>query len=162
MDTYLKGKVRLVIYPAEGKNSKGVTVGHIYVDGGPEAFEVTGGLAKSGLEPGGHRSGITPPGRYVLDHAEHHTTRNWPASVVPWGAKLRERNEIVEYEMGGAWRAASGPHGSVTFANVIWYHRSRKHITVDSASRRARQMFYDENGELMSEWLWNDFGQWSW
>lgn len=157
------GTVRLVIYPAEHKNAKGVTVGHIYVNDGDESFEVAGGRSGSStIEPGGHRAGITPPGRYVLDHAEQHTTRNWPGSVVPWGAKLRERNDVVEYQVGNNWRAASGPQGAVTTALVLWHHRSGKHVTIDVAGRQARQMFYDEDGKLTAEWLQNDFGKWSW
>lgn len=160
----LSKKTKLVVYPAETTNREGTIIGHIYVNDGSEAFEVAAGEPGSHeAEPGGHRAEITPPGQYVLDQAEHHTTRNWPGSVVPWGARIRERNEIIEYELGGTWRAASGPHGAVTSAIVLWNHRSAKHITVGIASRQAREMFYSQDdGKLMSEWLENDFGKWSW
>jgi hypothetical protein len=156
-------RVRLVVFPGEGKNRKGVTVGHIYVKPGNDVFEVAGGPVGGGAsEMGGHTVDATPTGTYVLDHAEHHVTSNWPSSVVPWGAPIRERDEVVEYQVGGRWVAASGPKGSVTAAIILWRHRSGGHVTVPIAGRLARELFYDADGHLVGEWKANDFGRWSW
>ncbi|HET6149858.1 MAG TPA: hypothetical protein VFH68_20125 [Polyangia bacterium] len=64
--------------------------------------------------------------------------------------------------MAKHWRAASGPAGAVTASLVTWYHKSGKHVTVSRASMLARQMFYDSDGKLVTEWRKNDFGKWSW
>jgi hypothetical protein len=111
--------IRLILFP--GESQKGlvvsqrtrtvvvsVTVGHIYVIDGSgrviDSYEMTGGPppeVKSGnpKEQGGHTAGITPPGHYVLAEKEHHVTANWPYSVVPFGAKLREVDGVVQYQM---------------------------------------------------------------
>jgi hypothetical protein len=157
------GPARVVVYPAEGKNSRGVTTGHVYIDGSDDRYEVAGGPPNPGpIEPGGHRPSVTPAGQYVLDRPEHHTTQNWPRSVVPFGAKLRERDLVVEYELGGHWKLASGPSGAVTRALLTWYHKSGRHLTPAVAGRLAREMFYDSDGKLMATWQQNDFGKWSW
>jgi len=157
-------KATLVIYPGEGRNGLGQVVGHIYVNDGPEKFDVAGGPPTSTpiADVGGHTATRTPPGRYVLDRAEHHRTQGWPNSVAPWGARIREVAEIVQFELNGRWVDASGPNGRVTGALMIFFTRSGRPISPGSASRRARQMFYDDAGALMARWTRNDFGKWSW
>ncbi len=154
----------LVVYPGESRNRVGQAVGHIYVNDGPERFDVAGGppTAQPIADEGGHTATRTPPGRYLLDQAEHHTTSGWPDSVVPWGARIREVDSVVQYELDGKWVDASGPNGRVTRAWVLFYTRSRRPVTVAIASRHARQSFYDRAGHLMSRWVLNDFGNWSW
>jgi predicted heme/steroid binding protein len=153
----------LIIYPGERMNADGTTLGRILVTTTGDTYEVAGGPSgKPGNDVGGHTAGQTPSGLFVLGSAEHHNSKNWPSSVVPWGAKIRERDEIVQYELGHAWRAASGPHGDVTAALILFAHRSGRHLNRDVAGRQAREMFYDRAGALMSEWKWNDFGKWSW
>jgi hypothetical protein len=157
-------KVILCVYPGESRNGLGQLVGHIYVNDGPERFDVAGGPPTSSpiVDMGGHTATRTPPGRYVLDQAEHHTTQGWPNSVVPWGARLREVAEIVQFELNGRWVDASGPKGRVTSALLIYFIKSKRPISPGSASRRARQMFYDDAGVPMTRWSRNDFGNWSW
>src|SRR6185312_1437440 len=154
----------LVVYPGESRNSFGQAVGHIYVDDGPERFDVAGGpaTARPIADIGGHTATRTPAGRYVLDHAERHTTLGWPKSVLPWGARLREVHEVVQYEVGGRWIDASGPSGTVTRAYLIFSAKSRQPMSPLVASRHARQMFYDDDGNLAARWEGNDFGKWSW
>jgi hypothetical protein len=154
-------RVTLVVYPAESVNRRGYEVGHIYVNDGNEKFEVAGGPRTPVRDGGGHTATRTPPGHYVLDRAEHHTTSGWPNSVVPWGARIREVDEVVQFQVGDRWIDASGSLGKVTEAYLLWYHRSNRRITTAIASRYARQMFY-KDGVLMSQWLLNDFGQSSW
>lgn len=144
------------------KNRFGDVVGHIYVDDGPERFDVAGGPTLPIRDRGGHTATPTPAGQYVLDRAERHTTQSWPGSVVPWGARLREVQEIVQYEVNGRWLDASGVNGRVTAAHLIYATKSRRPMSPLVASRIARQMFYDRNGKLMSRWEGNDFGKWSW
>src|SRR5271157_2888792 len=114
-------KVRLVIYPGESKNAKGVVVGHVYViNGGGERYEIAGGPPPGDgpkKDPaGGHIQAATPAGTYIIDAPEHHVSYGWPMSVIPWGAKLREHNGQVEYQSGSQWRLATGPRGEVTHA----------------------------------------------
>lgn len=154
----------LVIYPGDGKNRFGQVTGHVHVNDGPEVFDVAGGppTLRPIVDLGGHTATRTPPGRYVLDRPEHHTTNGWPNSVVPWGAALREVATVVQYESNGRWVDASGPNGKVTHALMTFATKSRQPISPLVASRRARQMFYDRNGNLMRLWESNDFGKWSW
>jgi hypothetical protein len=153
-----------VVYPGESRNRLGQVVGHIYVNDGPERFDVAGGPPTSRpiADEGGHKATRTPAGQYVLDRAEHHTTFNWPNSVVPWGARIREVDLVVQYQLDGKWVDASGPKGRVTRAFLLFYTRSRTPISEGTASRYARQLFYDDSGKLMTRWLRNDFGNWSW
>lgn len=153
----------LVVYPGDAKNRFGDIVGHIHVNDGPETFDVAGGPPTVTKTPGGHVATPTPAGTYVLDSAEHHTTSGWPGSVVPWGARLREVAEVVQYETNGKWVDASGPNGRVTHAVLKFAARSRDPISPLIASRQARQMFYDQHsGHLSPVWKSNDFGIWSW
>lgn len=68
----------------------------------------------------------------------------------------------MQYQLNGRWVDASGPHGAVTRAFLLFYAKSRRPVTVGIAARHARQLFYDRDGQLMSQWLRNDFGNWSW
>lgn len=135
----------LVVYPGETKNRFGQVVGHIYVNDGPERFDVAGGPPTTRPIPdlGGHTATRTPPGRYTLDHFERHTTQGWPMSVVPWGARLRDVSDIVQYEVDGRWIDASGVNGTVTHSWLIYSSKSRQPMSPLVASRHARQMFYD-------------------
>ena len=111
-----QGKVVLVIYPGERVNGSGFVVGHIYVNDGIESYDVAGGPATKRpiSDLGGHTAERTPPGTYVLDKPEHHTTTSWPNSVVPWGAKIREVDEVVQFEFGGRFLGRSCPEFCVT------------------------------------------------
>jgi len=101
--------------------------------------------------------------RVTVRYAYQTSSKNWPTSVVPWGAKLRERDEVVEYNDGDGWKRASGPRGKVTDALILFAHRSGFALNRNVAGRQAREMFYDQRtGLLMSEWKKNDFGKWSW
>lgn len=164
----INSSVRLVIFPGERVNEQHTTVGHIYVyvEGRlARSYDVAGGPppGSGGKDAaGGHSRGPTPAGHYVLSSKEHHTTLNWPSSVVPWGAQIRERDGIVEYRSGGSWVAASGSRGRVTQAIVLWYRQSGRSLPTAVAARMAREMFYDKEGNLKDVWKENDFGQWSW
>jgi hypothetical protein len=110
---------------------------------------------------GGHIAEATPPGTYVLDRAEHHTSTAWPSSVVPWGAAIRESDGIIEYQDGREWKKATGPTGKVTRALQLFYSRSNVFMSVEAASREARHMFF-VNHQRLTDWTLNDFGNWSW
>jgi hypothetical protein len=159
-----EGRRSLVIYPGERINGSGYVVGHIYVNDGIEKYEVAGGPATQRPIPdaGGHTATKTPPGRYTLDKPEHHTTVGWPNSVVPWGAKIREVNDVVQFELGGRWVDASGPKGKVTDAAILFAHNSKRPVSRAVASRYARQIFYTVDGKLVSQWFQNDFGPLAW
>jgi hypothetical protein len=160
---------RLVIFPGETTNSDAVTVGHMYVvvRGKTVArYEVAGGPPPGRGErgEGGHVAGSTPTGEFLLDAREHHTTRNWPNSVVPWGAAIRESRGVVEYLVDGSWRTATGPHGSVTKAWLLWDRKSsRAHMpSLKAAEVKAWRTFHNRRGKLIAIWKYNDFGQWAW
>jgi hypothetical protein len=158
-------KPHLVIFPGEQTDATGTTVGHIYVVGGTEVkkYEAVGGPppGRGFHDRGGHTAGVTPAGHYVLDRKEHHESRNWPQSVVPWGAEIRDRDGIIEYHERGIWIKATGLSGTVTRAIIRFAVRSKKHIAPVEADHIARHMFYSD-GKLISEWNKNDFGNWSW
>lgn len=106
---------RLVVFPGEGTNAIGATVGHIYVMVGgvlKQTYPVAGGPppghGRTG-EEGGHSAGATPPGLYVLGYKEHHTTQNWPSSVVPFGAVLRETKGSSSTSLPGCGNKHPGP-----------------------------------------------------
>jgi hypothetical protein len=150
-----------------GRHRRLVTTGTIYVLAGghvADRYEVCGGPPPGhGYQDlGGHTAGVTPAGHYVLDHAEHHVTQNWPSSAVPWGARIREHGEIIEFSQGGEWVPATGPHGRVTRAQALWRARSGRPMSLLRADQEARGAFFEPDGTLITTWLFNDFGKWSW
>jgi hypothetical protein len=165
---------RWVIFPGERSDRvvrrrglEQITMGTIYVVVGTEVvdrYECAGGPPPGHgfKDKGGHSGGATPTGRFVLDHAEHHVTMNWPASSIPWGAPIRETEGIFEFQRGGHWVAATGPHGAVTRAQMLWKLRSGEPVTVADADAAARTAFFEPDGKLITVWLRNDFGKWSW
>lgn len=158
------GKVRLVVFPGEMVNKDHEPLGHIYiVGGGGEVYEMQGGPAPGDdrRDRGGHTAEATPAGQYILDHAEHHTSPNWPMSVIPWGAKLREYNGEVQYQQGTKWVTATGPNGTVTQATKRFLVRSGEHHPFADVIKYVRSVFY-LNGSLLPAWNMNDFGNWSW
>jgi hypothetical protein len=161
-----RAAIKLVVFPGEGRNSKAVVVGQVYVvvDGVVKAkYPAAGGPpGKPGKRgEGGHSAGATPAGLYVLGHKEHHTTLNWPNSVVPFNARVRDNGGVIEYQLDRGWRRASGPDGAVTHAWLRWYARSHEPCSVAHASQLAHDMFFF-NGELIDPWILNDFGKSSW
>ncbi|MDR3618401.1 MAG: hypothetical protein P4L85_03550 [Paludisphaera borealis] len=160
-------KIKLVIFPGERKNGVGTTVGHIYVIGGKgESYDMAGGPppGKGSTGPGGHSAGVTPAGQYVLGRQEHHTTQNWPMSVIPWGATLREHGGEIQYQIGSHWLDATGTHGKVTQAAVLWVKRSGSQLPFAQIVKEVRALpqFRLPGGSLKSSWDLNDFGKWSW
>src|SRR5262245_32582397 len=106
-------RVKLELFPGESMEpDTGTTIGHIYAyvdDNLVVSYAAAAGPPPGAGHPdhGGHSAEETPAGSYVLGAAERHTSDNWPYSVVPWGAMLRERERIVEYSVDGkTWRRA--------------------------------------------------------
>lgn len=185
--------VKLVLFPGEKTLKDGTTIGHIYVYVNGElkkSYEAAAGPppGEGFADRGGHTAGQTPAGNYVLAHAEHHTTRNWPMSVVPWGAKLREEKGVIEYssDSGRTWRKASGPDGDVTRAYTLFLERDRAQqaraenqahagdrtwkrvkpaplTAADKAAieKGAHDALLDDTGALPAEYTKNDFGNWA-
>src|SRR2546421_9528912 len=138
------GQLKLVIYPGEAKRGDGVTIGTIYVVGGlGEKSPMAGGPppGKGYQDRGGHSAGQTPTGTYTLDHAEHHTTQNWPGSVIPWGAKLREEAGEVQYEANGKWYTATGANGRVVSAARLFVRRDGQNYTDEQLDEAVRVKF---------------------
>ncbi|MGB7283189.1 MAG: L,D-transpeptidase family protein [Candidatus Acidiferrum sp.] len=176
-------RVHLVIYPGEGyrtvlltrqgklvdlaNTSYKTTYGHIYVMGGRnERYEMVGGPppGQGYKDSGGHRAGHTPSGLFTLGPQEHHTTLRWPASAIPYGAKLRAGSDgLIEYFEHGKWKSANGPHGSWTKATIDFKKRDGEPGVITEADLAGfHDLAYHKNGELRAEWIWNDFGEWSW
>src|SRR5205085_1960278 len=128
--------------------------------------EMAGGPppGKGSAGPGGHAAGVTPAGQYALGQQEHHTTQNWPMSVIPWGAPLREHSGEIQYQAGAKWINATGPHGKVTQAAILWLQRSGKHVPSAQVVKEVRDLpqFRLPSGSLKPTWDLNDFGKWSW
>jgi hypothetical protein len=159
-------KIKLVIYPGEGRRGDGTTIGTIYVVGGHgEKYPIAGGPppGKGHKDRGGHVKGRTPEGTYVLDGPEHHVTRNWPGSIIPWGAKLRESGGVVQYEVKGKWYNATGHDGAVVGATRLFLHRDGRHATDKEIEAAVRaELLNGPDGALMPVYKKNDFGKWSW
>jgi hypothetical protein len=149
-----------------------VTMGHLCVQGGGgETYAIAAGPkpGEGSSGDGGHSAGFTPPGNYVLGPQEHHTTRNWPASVVPWGAALRfvdnDPTKDVEYQASphSPWLRATGPNGAVTQSLFLWYSRTpTEKPTPDQIIAASRSYFVDARGNLPATYESNDFGRWAW
>jgi hypothetical protein len=165
---------RLVIYPGERIDKvldygvmKSVVMGSIYVLQDRKVlarYEVAGGLppGRERKEAGGHTAGSTPAGHYTLGRAEHHVTANWPLSTIPWGARIRKNGSVIEFQQAGTWIPATGPDGRMTRAQQLWRARSRKPVSLATASAEAETAFYNASRELITVWHRNDFGKWSW
>ena len=141
-----------------------VVMGHIYVGG--DSYEIAAGPPphheKNG--DGGHTAAPTPAGTYRLGPRTHHTTRNWPASVVPWGASLRaDKNGDIEFFNGRTWQHATGPKGLVTEAVRRFYIRTYKQAppSMEPIDEKARSLFI-ESDELAPTYKRSDFGIWAW
>src|SRR5687767_9286946 len=125
--------VKLVLFPGELKDPNGATQGFVYCYVGGklmDSYEACCGPppGHDRRDGGGHTASATPTGEYTLGAPEHHTSTGWPASVVPWGAQLRQRNDgEIEYSTDGrTWRVATGPDGAVTRSLVTFIERSRE------------------------------------
>jgi hypothetical protein len=181
-------RVRLALYPGERVDADGVTRGHVYVH--VDDRLVTFYPAACGPPPGsgwrgdgGHDATPTPAGEYVLGFPERHITPGWPASVVPWGAPVRERpGGEIEYSPDGArWIVATGGGGVVTRAVLAFVERTRAGDAAEESRRtgrtvrpdpiteddvrdallRARALFLDEAGRVAPVYQRNDFGPWA-
>jgi hypothetical protein len=163
-----------VVYPGERDErvprvAEPVTMGTIYVLRAGvvvDHYEVAAGPRSPFLDDGGHTGEPTPAGHYVLGQAERHTTANWPMSVVPWGAPLRQTAEgVIEYQLGSHWVEATGLRGRVTQAYLQYTARSGRPVSPGVASARVRGIFFfdpKEQKRLRPTWDLNDFGKWSW
>jgi hypothetical protein len=176
--------VELVLFPGEFLDDETNTWrGRIYarVDGRLVGdYDACAGPAPGSerADQGGHVAGATTDGNYTLAQQEHHTTPNWPRSVVPWGAQLRVRDDQeIEYSSdGNTWRKATGADGGVTLAQIHFEELTRADQAKASGLPPApltdeektqinlgcRQIFYDINGALLGAYNKNDFGNWAW
>lgn len=135
----------LVIYPGEGLMGKN-PFGHIYVVGGKgESYEMSGGPSNA-IKDGGHIAEPTPRGQYVLADKEHHSSNNWPNSVIPWGASIREHNGEIEYQVGQNWIVATGPKGTVTLAVLKFRREAGEHPSIAKVIPEVRKAFYSKSG----------------
>lgn len=170
-----KPRVTLYLYPGESvRHDKDgdTTLGHIYVVGAGahgEKYEIAAGVppGEGAADVGGHHMGSTPAGEYVLGEKEHHYTKNWPDSTIPWGATLEKKADgFVYYSIHeGTWVQVTGPDGVFTKAQAAeWDHTSADMRS--SLGTRAHHMndtsdLYEE-GKLISPWTQGDFGEWAW
>jgi len=170
-----KAAVKLVIYPYEnrtylvpaGNGYVKVYAGALYVvNGSQEMISIVAGPTPENTfaDRGGHSADSTPAGHYVLDKTETHTTMNWPSSVVPWGAPVREQNGIIQYKIGSQWRDATGPRGTVTQSLRMFIAKTPDmHPTPQEMEQMMRNMFIDrKTGTLATTYQSNDFGKLSW
>jgi len=181
----MRTKSRLVFYPNVGDRTefvdhKGVkhdlvklklvtTYGHIYVIGGlGERYEAVGGPKAERSESntgGGHSSEETPAGDYVLGPRHHHTSKNWPMSIIPYGAQLRlsARSEVEYLDNDGRWKTATGPAGTWTQATKNYHSKDgfKAEVTAQDLAT-FNQMAFESPGKLRPIWYGNDFGLWAW
>jgi hypothetical protein len=166
--SHVKESVRLVVYPGEWDEVRGghtiVTMGTVYVLQGRhvvDQYQVAGGPKKRSQDRG-HWAVPTTAGDYVLGPRERHTTSGWHLSAIPWGAALRENSKgDVEYQVGGKWFQATGPHGRVTTAFLHSVRKTGLTVSPRDADAAIRENFYPaRNGhKLLAAWDLNDFGR---
>lgn len=161
-------KLRLVFYPGDRGVKNGTTLGTIYVvGGGGEQYEACGGPPPGSgyADRGGHTADETPAGIYVLDYKEHHTTMNWPMSVIPWGAPLRLEGGELEYQVKGKWIRATGPDGTVTKASLLFAQRTHRRALSEAEKAEVvtstRDYMIEAVGPLPAIYQLNDFGEWA-
>jgi hypothetical protein len=120
---------------------KGEVIDRYDMRGGPEEIRPDN---RPGID-GRHRWGPTPRGRYRIRSLGRHVSRTWKYSQIPWGARIRERDGVVQFQSreGVPWRDATGP-GSV-FRNQ------------PEALRFERADFLGDGG-IVPRWEKNDFG----
>ncbi len=172
---HVKARPKLTFFPGDKDKRGETTLGTIYVQVAGKvvaSYEACGGpdIAESIPDEGGHSHDATPAGKYVLSGPERHTTKNWPTSVVPWGAPIRLRDDnIVEYQVAGQWRVATGPSGTVSQANELFFRRRLKKALKpeekELAAWVARNIFEPNPkvpmAAVVKEWKRNDFGPWA-
>lgn len=179
--------VELVLFPGEFKDDMGVTRGRIYARVEGELvrdYEACAGPAPEDAhgDKGGHVAGATEAGDYTLGAPEHHTSPNWPRSTVPWGARLRARDDgAIEFSADGVeWLRATGLDGGawglMTDAEIRFEERTRQGdaaragvpaVPLSDDEKRGidegcRRLFYRADGTLLPSYLLNDFGNWAW
>lgn len=162
--------IRISLYPGETQDGE-TTRGHLYIyvdDKLVAQFPACAGPPARRADHGGHSAEPTPPGRYVLGAAEHHVSRRWPMSSIPWGARLRKRADgEVEYSGDGVtWHAATGPDGEMTRAGIEFQERTlgRKLTAPETQQVINQYRIYvlDPAGNLEPVYHQNDFGEWAW
>jgi hypothetical protein len=176
-------QVELVLFPGE-VHDQGVWRGMIYgyVDGDlVKRYEACAGPAPGDAHPdaGGHEAGPTDAGSYTLGGRAHHTSPNWPRSVIPWGAALRQRPVDQEIEFctdGQTWRKATGLDGLMTLAELRFEDKTRAAEAAAAGkppepfsnsdklqiNAGCRRFFFDDTGALRATYEQNDFGPWAW
>ena len=146
--------------------------------------EVWGGTKSITGDEGGHSRGPTVRGHYILGKPRAYTTRSWPASVIPWGAVLRENDKTgeIEYlpEGDSHWKVATGATGEVT-KSQYWFAaktaagkdwRNVPYPTVVSDKKYVdwvrdevkKEWFYPAQAENRDRpvYVWNNFGPLAW
>src|SRR3989442_1605765 len=119
----------------------------------------------------------TPAGEYALGAAEHHTSMNWPMSVVPDGAKLRRGTSgWIEFsgDDGASWKTATGRDGLYTKAAIQFMERDEAQKAkregrpaaalqdwVKAAWASDERPFVDAAGNVLPVYVGNDFGLWA-
>ena len=68
----------------------------------------------------------------------------------------------IQYQVGTEWRTATGPHGTVTRAEISFLRRSGQHYPFARVDQAVRDVFYLDDASLRPYWNLNDFGNWSW
>jgi hypothetical protein len=111
-----------------------------------DAYDMRGGPPEARPDADGrHTWGPTPRGTFRVRSLGRHRSTSWKYSQIPWGARIRERDGVVQFQSrkDAPWRDATGP-------NSVFSSR-------DETMRFERRDFL-LNGKLRTTWGRNDFG----
>jgi hypothetical protein len=133
--------ISLHFYPGERKMEvlqKGKAIDTYDMRGGPEK-------ARPDTREGNHVWGPTPKGVYTIRSLGKHISRTWKNSQIPWGAKIREHDGVIQFQNreGTPWRDATGP-------NSVFRNRE-EHMQLDYED-------FVQNNKVVETWERNDFG----
>ena len=134
-------------------------------------YPARGGPKETFIGEDRHTHSAIPPRAYVLGKAVQYTTRNWPNSSIPWGARIRRAsNGEIEFDSGSGWQYATGSATApmTEACHRLFVREERRPPNPDESIRldeKARKYFdvkpRKPTGTLVDVWQRNDFGEWA-
>jgi hypothetical protein len=186
---HVEAATKLYFYPADsgtqyikeweldtskGKIRHTYGFGTIYVMQGGSIladYPARGGPKETFIGRDRHTHSAIPPRTYVLGKAVQYTTRNWPNSSIPWGAKIqRAANGEIQFDLGSGWKYATGsPTAPMTEAcRRLFVRMNRKQPNSAEAAtlNEEAKEYFDVDPDhptetLVDVWHRNDFGAWA-
>jgi len=112
-----------------------------------DSYDMRGGPEEKRPDerPGNHVWGPTPRGSYKIRSLGKHVSRTWKNSQIPWGAKIREQDGVIQFQTreSAPWQDATGPKSV--------FRKRAEHL-------QFKRENFVENGKVVESWEKNDFG----